>query len=169
MELYNKLVNWFMCKLVLLFKSKVRIIYTNNKKYLLRVYLKRSGKYLPGIYLHRFYASDEDRFCHNHPWKIAFSLILSGKYKEEKLREDKKTSYFKNFFPGKINIIRDKDFHRIHMVKEPIWTLFVSKNRHQIWGYWDTENQKFIPWDEYTSTNNNYVTDLDGNPRELYE
>lgn len=35
------------------------------------------------FYIHRFVGSDPDRGLHNHPWRYAVSLILSGWYLEE--------------------------------------------------------------------------------------
>jgi len=167
--LYVKYMNKFLMWLATsVFRSRTRIIYTNGNKYLLRVYLKNSGIF-PGIYIHRFYDSDKDRFQHDHPWLNAVSLILCGKYKEERLNKDKKTSSFRELSPGKFNFIKSGDFHRVTLLEEPIWTLFVTWNRNSSWGFWDVENQKFIPWEEYTKTHGNYVTDIDGNLTELYE
>ncbi|MEJ2214959.1 MAG: hypothetical protein P8Y20_13150, partial [Gammaproteobacteria bacterium] len=60
---------------------RCRIINGNHgEPYLERYHLFR----LPGgggVYIHRFIDSDPDRGLHDHPWKAAVSLILSGSYK----------------------------------------------------------------------------------------
>jgi hypothetical protein len=152
-------------------KDRTRVIYTNGEKYLLRVYIKQPGKYLPGIFLHRFYSSDKDEHLHNHPWKKAWSLILTGKYLEERLSHKKsntnKVVELSLYGPLRVNYIDDEIFHRIRLIhpedKKPVWTLFFSKERHQTWGFWDSRRSKFIPWNEYVSSHGNYVTDYYGN------
>jgi hypothetical protein len=168
-KLYTKLMNGFLMWLATsVFRSKTRILFNSGNKYLLRVYIKKTGK-LPGIYLHRFYDSDHDRFLHDHPWADAVSIILTGRYKEEKLQKDMKTIVTRDFYPGKVNIIKFGEFHRVNLADEPIWTFFITWNRNKTWGFWDIENQKFIPWDEYRQDNGNYILDLDGKVRQLYE
>jgi len=39
------------------------------------------------VYLHRFVASDPGRGLHNHPWKGALSLVLSGRYEEIRMAD----------------------------------------------------------------------------------
>lgn len=60
-----------------------RFINDGDTRYLERYYVGR----LFGLtfYLHRFVASDPDRGKHSHPWKTAWSIILSGWYFEERM------------------------------------------------------------------------------------
>jgi len=55
-----------------------------NEDYLERFYLLRT-KWL-GIYLHRFWASDDDGL-HDHPWHSASILLAGGYYEEEPERQ----------------------------------------------------------------------------------
>ncbi|MGN6103684.1 MAG: hypothetical protein ACTHU0_01140, partial [Kofleriaceae bacterium] len=62
-------------------------IETDGDPYLTRVLLPRIR--IPGVcdfrpMLHRFHRPDVDQHLHNHPWKWAVSLILSGSYVEER-------------------------------------------------------------------------------------
>ncbi len=168
MNLYTKFVNWILWKFVLLLKKKTYIIYTGGTKYLLRVYLKTRGV-LPEVFLHRFYASDTDRDPHSHPFKKSYSLILSGSYQEARLNKDMKTKTYHLYEAGDINVIQADDYHQVEMVSSPIWTLFIAGKRIKSWGFWDIEKQKYIPWQEYTEQNNNFVVDLDGNLTKLPE
>jgi hypothetical protein len=36
------------------------------------------------VYVHRFVASDPDRGLHDHPWEIAVSLLVAGRYVEQR-------------------------------------------------------------------------------------
>jgi hypothetical protein len=110
-----------------------------------------------GIYLHHFHRSDEDRELHNHPWRWAISLILSGGYIEER-----KTNVPKGwplvhqrtrkmvFAPGDLNTITSKDFHKVELIgAEETWTLFVVGPKFQGWGFWDKITERFTPWHEF--------------------
>lgn len=168
MSLYTRFINWVLWEIVLLLKKRTYIIYTNGTKYLLRVYLKKRGIF-PEIFLHRFYASDTDRFLHSHPFAKSHSLILSGAYQETRLNKDMKTTYCLLHQAGDVNVIEADDYHQVEMVSSPIWTLFIAGKRIKSWGFWDIENQKHIPWQEYTEQNNNFIKDLDGNLTKLPE
>lgn len=121
-----------------------------------------------GIYLHRFHRSDEDRELHNHPWRWAVSLILSGGYVEERKANMPKgwplvfqRTRKRVFVPGDINRITSNDFHRVELLDscqvhaadgscevgfEHTWTLFVVGPKFQGWGFWNKSTEKFTPW-----------------------
>jgi len=114
--------------------------------YMTRYYLlggRRTGwrRFLPfNLFLHCFHASDEN-MLHNHPWSWAMSLILWGTYDEERLHR------WKRFGPGSINRIRALDFHRVVLVTEEVWTLFLAgrrEGRPEEWSFLD--RGKLIPW-----------------------
>lgn len=107
-----------------------RIISDGDKPYLERYYLFT----LLGVrfYLHRFVASDPDRGMHNHPWRWAFSMILSGWYYEQT-----------NYGVGTVrwfNGLTGDTFHRVilptdHGVHE-CWTLFAHRAANaKGWGF----------------------------------
>lgn len=165
-------VNSLLWKFVELFPRKVDVIHTENEPYLLRFHFKHCGK-LPGIYLHYFYKSDTDRHLHNHPWRRSTSLILSGGYRETRMRPEvsTKSQTIQFLLPGRINKIDEKDFHKVELLSNKTWTLFISRDRIQNWGFW--VDGKFIPHWEYNpdenTANGTYVTDLLGNPKNLTE
>lgn len=105
-----------------------------------------------GVYLHCFHRSDEDRELHNHPWRFAISLILSGGYMEERKidRPWPVNTRFKVFRPGMINLISSNTFHRVDLLKtrnpEPTWTLFIVGPKFKGWGFWDRNTGEFMHW-----------------------
>ncbi len=167
-KIYTKLVSFLLWHFVHIFGFRTRIIWTGGEKYLLRFYIKKVGKY-PGVYLHHFFMSDQDRDLHNHPWFNAKSLILCGAYSEERLLSDKKYISKKEYHAGMINKIEFTDFHRVELLEGPVWTLFMARKTFQTWGFWDMENKKFIPWNEYVDSHGNFITDINGNLSELYD
>lgn len=126
----------------------------DGSPYLLRIYLtpkRHAGAWWPGIFLHRFFRSDHDRFPHNHPWGSSVSLVLTNGYTEERWNKTLKRSEFFRKGPFRINVIRANDFHRVelHSEEHGAWTLFVAFKRAQDWGFLDTDHDKFIPWKEF--------------------
>lgn len=111
-----------------------------------------------GISLHHFHRSDEDLELHNHPWGWGFSIILTGGYEEERRVEHPRTSDIfgltgtcvekRAFRPGRFNIIRANDFHRVLLLdpKNGAWTLFVHGPRIQDWGFWDPLTHVYEAW-----------------------
>ncbi len=111
-----------------------------RQPYLLRLLLR--GR-LPGdetnpswsAYLHRFYRHDEDRHLHNHPWTWSFSIILWGGYVEERRRRNGKIVR-RRVWPGTINLLGPKDFHRVLELKgSQTWTLFITGGKASAWGF----------------------------------
>jgi len=125
---------------------RCRIINGPDKQaYLERYHLLRLPFGLQ-IYLHRFVNSDPGKRLHNHPWKFAFSLILSGSYLETRLgnfRSNYKlgTRLVK---PGYLNCIDSKIFHRINLQPESeVWSLFIHASASRGWGFLDTSIRQF--------------------------
>jgi len=122
----------------------------DGKPYLERYYIFHSDRFkkIPGIYLHKFLSSDEDEELHNHPWGSSVSFILTGGYIEER-RNDKRRVVIKDVLPGSINYINHDDFHRVDLIKNYAWTLFMSGNREQDWGFWNRDTDVYTPWQEH--------------------
>ena len=96
----------------------------------------------PSLYLHRFHLPDQDTALHNHPWKWAISLILAGGYIEDRV------SGMRILRPGRLNIIRANDFHRVSFIRgRETWTLFLVAPKSRSWGFLTTAGN-FIPWRE---------------------
>jgi hypothetical protein len=96
-------------------------------------------------YLHRFHRGDSDPELHNHPWS-GKSLILYGGYVEERLRQNGST-VFQKFLPGNENRLEADTFHRVELLAECCWTLFVVSPKFQSWGFLDKATKKFTPWE----------------------
>ncbi len=123
-RLLLRLSGWLRC----------RIIDGNDgRPYLERYHLFR----LPGgggVYLHRFLASDPDRGLHDHPWRRALGLVLSGGYDELRLKGDQVCS--RHLGPGRLNAISGSDFHRIVLRGGgETWTLFAHGGKVKGWGF----------------------------------
>jgi hypothetical protein len=119
-----------------------RIIDGDDGPYLERYYLATLFGWQ--FYLHRFVASDPDRGLHDHPWRLAFSLILSGFYFEE-TRAGTRVVRWANWLTG-------DSFHRVVLpfhAKQitptaqeyagpviPCWTLFCHGPNVKPWGFW---------------------------------
>jgi hypothetical protein len=117
---------------------RCRIIRGNHgEPYLERYHLLR----LPGgggVYLHRFLASDPDRGLHDHPWERAVGMVLSGGYREQRFGsgEGGEQVVERLLRPGRINLIRGSDFHRIVLPAErEAWTLFGHTRKYKDWGF----------------------------------
>jgi len=124
-----KFLYWFTGKL------KCRIISSDGSPYLERYYL--CTIFGLRFFIHRFVASDPDRGLHDHPWKWALSLILSGGYTELKIRKGF-ASYLCSFKrkPGRFNYISGNTFHRVLLnQKQEAWSLFAHGERIKDWGF----------------------------------
>lgn len=136
-------------KFATFFNLNVREIYRrDNNKYLTRYYIFRKPRaWLPSVYLHCFHASDEDLELHSHPWSKSISFILSGSYKEERLKNNKVVTRILS--PGKFNYIKADDFHRVDLVSKRVWTLFISGSKVKDWGFLDRDNFAYVPWQKH--------------------
>lgn len=127
-----------------------RVINDGETPYLERYYLFSLLGWT--FYLHRFVGSDPDRGLHDHPWRRAFSIILSGWYWENTRMGMRKIRWF-NTLTGdtfhrvvlplkKERLYSTEQGHRRYykyvMVNEsqPCWSLFfhTSKNVKK-WGF----------------------------------
>lgn len=134
-----------------------RLIKLNDKSYLERYYVGR----LFGLvwYLHRFVSSDDERAVHDHPWSWSASLILVGGYLEERVRYlvgpgDGWKSDMRRMFPGRLNIIRARDFHRVIKPKPDTWTLFCHRYWSKEWGFLERADDMLIYHQPYESRAN---------------
>ena len=115
----------------------------HGEPYLERYFLFRLVGFT--AYIHRFVDNDPDRGLHDHPWSWSCSLILAGGYHGLRATHvhthnapDIRLRYRR---PGRFNIIRGDDFHRIilhwHHANPgtEAWTLFVHGRRAKGWGF----------------------------------
>lgn len=102
-------------------------------------------RWLPTVYLHKFTRPDRDRALHNHPWKWACSVILSGSYDEEFMRFGK----IRTRRVRLVNYIRHSTFHRISNIHGCMWSLFIAGEKVSSWGFKDRDTGEFTHWDSY--------------------
>ena len=148
----RKFLQWLVSRLP---KDTINV---GGKPYLTRYYLfgKRSEW---NVFVHCFHSSDQGDELHNHPWKWAVSLILSGGYSEEfRVSEEELFGFGGEFSrtnftvfrrekrPGDLNLITSKSFHRVDLPRGEAWTLFVVGPRCQEWGFWDRHTEEFRDW-----------------------
>ncbi len=120
-------------------------IETLGDKYLTRVFLAPKIAGLVRPMLHNFHRPDSDRYLHNHPWRWAFSIVLSGSYDEERLVDD--SGETKHRRVRWFNVLRADDYHRVTKLHGDVWTLFVTGPRVQDWGF--LVDGERVPWTEY--------------------
>lgn len=136
------------------------IIGFDKSQYLTRTLLPRFGA--RRVILHKIHRPDFDRHLHNHPWKRATFVILTGGYIEERLVsilqprdglpifENEETS----LTPGMVNHIHEEDYHRITHVEPNTWTLgFLGERHGKEWGFL-MDDGKHVHWRDYFATMN---------------
>ena len=90
------------------------------------------------VYLHRFVASDPGRGLHNHPWRHALSLVLSGHYQETRMRDARAGNALQTRLvrAGRFNFIAGSVFHRINIdANSECWSLFIHGAKAKTWGF----------------------------------
>ena len=121
-----------------------RTIYRNHtvgdapELYLERFYLWR-GKSV-GVYLHRFWASDEEGL-HDHPWH-SVTRILCGGYYERTVEGQRFITKLAGW-----RLMPMQMFHRIQLPKRfagKTWTIFIRFKRQREWGFLPKESD--IAW-----------------------
>lgn len=100
------------------------------------------------VFLHRFHRGDDDVALHNHPWGWGFSLILSGGYREELRAGDEVVT--REFRPGDVNFLTHETYHRVELLEDECWTLFVAGPKTTgSWGFWDRETKRRAHWRQF--------------------
>ncbi len=120
---------------------------------------QRALTWLPCVYVHRFRSSDEASELHNHPWS-ATSLILAGGYFEDRLHGgDPRYPYGvrgseivrRVVRPFTINRLAANTFHRVDLIDDDCWTLFVLGSKTQSWGFWSPRTGEFVNHREHAA------------------
>ncbi len=104
---------------------------------------------LPGIYLHEFLRSDDDRALHDHPW-ANLSILLRGCYIEHTIaaggvhrRELLGEGDWKLRLSG-------RHAHRVELIGAQCWTLFITGPRYREWGFHCPETG-WVHWRTFTA------------------
>lgn len=98
------------------------------------------------LYLHLFLSSDEEDLAHSHPWTRSISLILTGGYREQRRIGDLLIS--REVKPFSLNFIDADDYHRVDLLKDRAWTLFLAGSPDKTWFFWDPKTKETIHWRE---------------------
>ena len=121
----------------------------------------KPGVILPDVkwslYMHRFHRSDEGGELHSHPFEWSVSLVLAGGYTEERVEQAATVHPFpaseavvrKTVRPGHLNFIRHDTFHRVDLLKDDAWSLFLVGPKTKSWGFWDRMTGRYTEWREF--------------------
>ncbi len=127
----------------------------DGQSYLERYHLTR----LPfgyRVYLHRFVASDPGRGLHNHPWRHALSLVLSGTYRETRMLGAAADNALRTrrLGAGRINFISGNLFHRIDIpAGGECWSLFLHAPSVGSWGF--LQRQGYVDHEQVVAESSN--------------
>ena len=108
------------------------------------------------VYLHRFVASDPGRGLHNHPWKRAISLVLSGGYQETRMLDAKAGNVLQRrwLHAGCFNLISGEVFHRVNIPENSeCWSLFIHAPKPKAWVF--MQQQQYRDHNEIVSQASN--------------
>lgn len=117
-------------------------------------------KFVPRVYLHKFYRGDEDPHLHDHPWGFT-SLILTRGYWEETPAQFGGLRWYKDPDTGdwrsrkfyrRFSVLRRPAVwkHRVILKDEkPVWTIVRTGVKERSWGFWIKD--KLCPWRNYHS------------------
>ena len=123
----------------------------DNSEYLTRTLLPRVAGHR--VVLHRIHRPDQDRHLHNHPWRTARFLIVSGGYVEERLVDGRVERRI--LAPGDMNTLDAETFHRIDTIWPNTWTLGLLGDRVQDWGF--LVDGSLVPHADYFAQENHNV------------
>jgi hypothetical protein len=99
-----------------------------------------------GVYLHKFHRGDDDQELHGHPWKWAVSFVLSGGYREERRIPGTDKVTVRLLPAGSVNLIFDDDYHRVDLLDDEAWTLFIVGPKVGSWCFWNRHTGETTPW-----------------------
>jgi hypothetical protein len=138
----------------------------DGKPYLTRYYLFGADRAWGNVFLHHFHSSDMDvapsgeYYLHNHPWPWSFSIILVNGYIEyRRMHADSADLKRKKYSPLSINILTDKDFHRVVLYNsldnpgqvKDAWSLFFTgwRSKKRSWGFWDPFTKEYLDFKNF--------------------
>lgn len=98
------------------------------------------------VYLHVFYASDDDPDPHDHPADY-LTVVLWGGYWDETWSRARQVIRRVLMFPGRIARRRAEHIHRAHLLGTRAWTLFFFGRRRRDWFFWTVDGP--IYWEDY--------------------
>jgi hypothetical protein len=150
----RKFCEWLAKKL-----PSITIPTPDGKPYLTRYYLFGADRAFGNVFIHHFHSSDLDvapsgeYYLHNHPWPWSFSIILVNGYREwRRTHADSANLNEKTYTPGSINIITDKDFHRVELTHDDAWSIFFTgwRSKKRSWGFWDPFTKEYLDFKNFS-------------------
>jgi hypothetical protein len=118
-------------------RCQVDHIEREGRPYLDRFYVAGwypgTGQKGVAVFLHHFRASDPTT-VHSHPWRWALSLILAGGYREHRCAGGG-LMQVRDYPPGTINVLEADDRHRIELLADDCWTLFLAGDYAKPWRF----------------------------------
>lgn len=132
----------------------------DKSPYLTRTLFPRVGDHRP--ILHHIHRPDQDPYPHNHPWKTAQFIVLSGGYTEQRLTDfdlgagNPGHMVERVLRPGDTNRLDADTYHHVSAVEPNTWTFGIVGERVQEWGFLTDEG--FVEAYEYFRRKNHTVT-----------
>ncbi len=97
------------------------------------------------IRLHKWTASDDDRYLHDHPWNFLI-FVLKGRYTDiYKITEN--TTSGNILCAGRVYFRKAEYRQFFSSEQSPVWTLVISGHKKRKWGFW--VNGKFKKANKY--------------------
>jgi hypothetical protein len=103
-------------------------------RYFLAGWNPQSRQSGPAVFLHHFVASDAADAVHSHPWGWSASVILVGGYREWRCDAAGRATV-QEYRPGAVNVIEAAARHRIELLAEDCWTVFLAGDYAQPWSF----------------------------------
>jgi len=94
------------------------------------------------IRLHHWYASDDARNFHDHPWWF-ITLVLWGSYTDVSSAGKEKMK------PGMIRYRPALHRHTVRVNSGGCWTLLITGPQIRKWGFWVRGGNKFVKSNKY--------------------
>lgn len=114
------------------------------------------------LFLHRFHRSDDDGALHSHPWTWAVSFVLVAGYSEERRVGDDVIR--RRVRPWTINFLRGADYHRVDLVEEDAWSLFLVGPKVSTWFFWDRNTKQRAEWRPFIRAKRGLIPDAGWEP-----
>lgn len=128
----------------------LRIIDHDGKPYLRRYYVCTIPLINLRVYLHHFVDSDPVGL-HNHPWLFGCSILLSGKYQEERRWCQIPNQRNIRF----LNLVGADDLHRVLLFRDgannpmSVWSIFIHSRLVMTWGTLKDKGAFTQYWEEH--------------------
>lgn len=142
-------------------KLPCRIISDDGTPYLERYYI--CTMFGVRFYIHRFIGSDPSDSYHDHPWRWARSIVLSGSYVEETRSGSRLVRWF--------NKLTGDTFHRVVLLpNSECWTLFFHSAPYvKPWGFFKRDQTQVVEQPTFTWTPWNYPLDGTASKNDWWE